>query len=229
MEFKSFTYLGLLLVTFLVPVAMELRKPTGFFRQLKYLFPALIFSGAIFIIWDLRFEEKAIWRFNQEYLTGVNILNLPIEECLYFLIISFLGVYIYEFVKYRFSNFEYPNTFLVISLVLLVLFGIVAYYSRQKLYPFFTFFLLTIYLGYTVFRNRFKKYYSKFYLAYFIELVPFIILNGILTALPVIEYNPIHNLGIRLYSIPVENFASLFLLLIMNITIYEYLTERRIY
>lgn len=229
MEFKSFTYLGLLLVIFIIPLALELRKPTGFFRQLKYLFPAIVFSCAIYVIWDLRFEEKAIWRFNQEYLTGINILNLPIEEWLYFPVISFLGVYIYEFVKYRFSKFEYPNTFLFFSLVLLVLFGSITYFSRQKLYPFFTFFLLSIYLAYTVFRNRFKRHYTKFYFAYFILLVPFIIINGILTALPVIEYNPVHNLGIRLYSIPIENFASLFLLFIMNVTIYEYLTERRIY
>ena len=191
--------------------------------------PAILFSGAIYIIWDLRFEEKSIWVFNHEFLTGINILNLPLEEWIYFFIIPFLGIFIYEFVKHRFKNFEYPKVFVALSLVLLVLFGTIAYSSRQKLYPFFTFFLLTIYLGYTIFRNRFKVHFSKFYLAYFILVIPFIIINGTVTSLPVIEYNPAHILGIHLYTIPVENFASLFLLFIMNVTIYEYLKERRIY
>jgi len=229
MEFKGFIYIGILLVTFIIPVLLELRKSTGFFYNLKYLVPAIVFSGAIYIIWDLRFEEKSIWVFNNEFLTGISILNLPLEEWIYFFVLPFLGVFIYEFVKHRFNNFEYPKFFLAFSLVLLVLFGIIAYLSRQKLFPFFLFFLLTIYLGYTVFRNRFKKHYSKFYLAFFILIIPFTIINGVITTLPVIEYNPDHILGIHVYAIPVENFASLFLLFIMNITIYEYLKERRIY
>lgn len=229
MELKHFSYFLLLVLTFLISLFLGFKYKTGIFSKLKYLIPAVIFSGTIFIIWDLRFEERTIWSFNPEFLIGSNILNLPIEEWFYFIAIPFLGVSIYEYVKQRFYNFEYPNTFLSISLALFILFAVIAYFSRQKMYPFFTFFLLAIYLGYTIFRNRFKKHYTKFYLAYFITLIPFLIISGTLTQLPVIEYNPVHYLGILIYTIPVENFASLFLLLLMNITIYEYLTEHRIY
>jgi len=229
MEFKNFIYISSLLIVFIVPIVWEIRKPTGFSGNLKYLFPAIAFSSAIYIIWDLRFEEKSIWVFNPEFLSGISLFNLPVEEWMYFLVMPYLGVYIYEFVNDRFPKFEYPNTFLAVSLILLVIFGAVAYFSRQILYPFFTFFLLSIYLGYTIFRNRFKKHYTKFYLAYLILLVPFILINGIITALPVVEYNPVHTFGIGLYTIPIENFASLFLLFIINVTIYEYLKERRIF
>lgn len=219
----------LLIAVVAVPLIFSFEKQVRYYYKLKYLFPAMLFTGAIFIIWDLRFEERAIWRFNSDFVTSINILNLPIEEWLYFLAVPYLGVFIFEFIKHRFLKFERPNLFLAISLILLVLFGILAYFTRQKLYPFFTFFLLSIYLAYTIFRNRFKKHYTKFYLAYFVMLVPFILISVVLTALPIIEYNPDHILGIRLFSIPVENFASLFLLLLMNITIYEYLKDRRIY
>jgi lycopene cyclase domain-containing protein len=229
MEFKNFSYLILLIAVVAVPLIFSIEKQVRYYYKLKYLLPAMLFTGAIFIIWDLRFEERAIWRFNSDFVTGINILSLPIEEWLYFLAVPYLGVFIFEFIKHRFLNFERPNLFLAISLILLVLFGILAYFTRQKLYPFFTFFLLSIYLAYTIFRNRFKKHYTKFYLAYFVMLVPFILISGVLTALPIVEYNPVHILGIRLFSIPVENFASLFLLLLMNITIYEYLKDRRIY
>jgi lycopene cyclase domain-containing protein len=56
-----------------------------------------------------------------------------------------------------------------------------------------------------------------------------LIINGILTALPVVEYNPDHDLGIRLFTIPIEDFFYFFLLLLMNLTIYEYLKKTQIY
>jgi lycopene cyclase domain-containing protein len=226
---KNFIYIALLLGIFALTVVAEFRKKTGFFSNFKYFIPAMLFSAAIFVTWDLRFEQHSIWTFNSEFLLGINILKLPIEEWLYFILLSFLGVFLYEYAGRRFPDFERPGIFLALSIVLLVFFGILAYISRQKLYPFFTFFLLTVYLGYTIFRNRFKKHFTRFYIAYFILLVPFTIVSGIITALPVIEYNPVQFFGIRLFTIPVENFAFLFLLLIINISIYEYLKERRIY
>lgn len=229
MELKNFYYILLLAGMLAIPTIGELRKPSGFLGNLKYLIPAILFSGAIYIIWDIRFEEQAIWRFNFDFLLGPTILNLPIEEWIYFLALPILGVYIYELLNNRFFSFEKPNLFLSISLVLFISLGIATYVSKTRLYPFFTFFLITIYLGYTIFRNRFKKHYTKFYLTYIVLLVPYVILYGILTSLPVIEYNPAHIIGTRIYSIPIENFASLFLLLLMNITIYEYLKERRLF
>jgi len=229
MEFKNFSYLLILVGTIAVPLFYSYEKQLRFYSNLKYLLPAMLFTGAIFIVMDLRFEQRAIWRFNTEFTIGINILNLPIEEWLYFLAVPFLGVAIYEFLNSRLFNFEYPKIFLALSLFLLILFGVTAYFSRQKLYPFFIFFLLSIYLGYTIFRERFTKHYTKFYLAYFVLLIPFLIISVLLTALPIIEYNPEFNLEIRLFSIPIENFASLFLLMLMNITIYEFIKERRIY
>jgi lycopene cyclase domain-containing protein len=229
MELNNFAYLLVLLGTVAVPLIFGFDKKLQFFSNFKYLLPAMLFSGAIFIILDLRFTERGIWSFTPEYLLGKNLLDLPIEEWLYFLAVPLLGTFIYEYLKQRFPGFERPNHFLAISLGLLLVFGVAGYLSRQKVYPFFIFFLITIYFGYTIFRNRFKEHFTKFYLSFLILLIPFIIISGILTALPIIEYNPQFNLGIRLFSIPIENFASLFLLQLMNITIYEYLKERRIY
>ena len=229
MELKNFSYLLILIGTIAAPLFYSFEKQLSFYTNLKYLLPAMLFTGAIFIIIDLRFEQRAIWRFNPEFTIGVNILNLPIEEWLYFIAVPFLGVAVYEFLKTRFFDFERPKVFLALSLVLLLLFGVTAYLSRQKIYPFFIFFLLTIYLGYTIFRDKFQIHYTKFYLAYFIMLIPFLIISGLITALPIVEYNPDFILGIRLFKIPVENFATLFLLLLMNITIYEFLKKRQIY
>jgi lycopene cyclase domain-containing protein len=229
MEIKNFTYLLLLLGLLVIPPAFGFKNQLRFFARLKYLLPSIIFSGAIFVLWDLRFTELGIWSFNPEYVTGVYIRNLPLEEWLSFLVIPYLCVFIYEYLNEKLARFEKPNFFLAVSLVLLVIFVLLAWFARQKLYTFFTFFLLSIYFGYTIFRNRFKQHLTKFYLTWLISLVPVLLVSGILTALPVVEYNEIHLLGIRFFSIPVENFFYHFLLLIMNITIYEYLKKQRFF
>jgi lycopene cyclase domain-containing protein len=56
-----------------------------------------------------------------------------------------------------------------------------------------------------------------------------LIIYGILAALPLVKYNPEHILNIRILNIPIEDFPYFFLLLLMNITIYEFLKERKFY
>jgi lycopene cyclase domain-containing protein len=63
---------------------------------------------------------------------------------------------------------------------------------------------------------------GRFYLAYLITLIPFYMINGVLTWLPVVIYNPIEIMGFRVGTIPFEDhFYSLSLFLI-NVLFYEY-------
>jgi lycopene cyclase domain-containing protein len=212
-----------------VTMFLFVMKTIVFFTELKYMIPAIIFSGAIFIMLNIRFLEAGIIGFNPNYLVGKNILNLPVEEWLFLLIISLFSFSVYILVTVKFANFEKPNLFLAISIVLLLFFGFEAWYSRQKLVPFFIFFLLTIYFGYTIFRNRFKQHITKFYVSWFIAVIPFFLIKGILNTLPVILYSNEYTLGIRFFSVPVEEFAYFFLLMLINITIFEYLRNSHLY
>ncbi|MCD6355030.1 MAG: lycopene cyclase domain-containing protein [Prolixibacteraceae bacterium] len=229
MEFENLTYLLLLLIFLLIPAVLSFRQKVRFASQLKYVLPAVLFSGAIFIIWDLRFTELGIWSFDNNYLLGIYFRGLPLEEWLSFLFISICSIYLYEVLSKKITHFGNPDLFVVISLVLLVVFALIAYFMRQKLYPFFTFFLLTIYFGYTIFRNRFKNHYPGFYAAYIIFLFPYLTVRLILTSIPVISFNSTHIINKFLFTIPLEDFGYFFLFLLMNITIYEYLRERQFY
>lgn len=193
------------------------------------MFPGILFTVAIYIMWATRFNQIGIYSFNPEFITGIRFWDLPVEEWIFLFVVSFVSIQVYEWVKIRFATFEKPNVFLAVSLVLLVLFGLIAFLFRQKLFSFFTFFLLTVYFGYTIFRNRFKKHYTKFYITYFIIIIPILVVKGILTWLPVITYNNSVTLGVRMFNIPVEDFGYFFLLLLMSISIFEYLNERRLF
>jgi len=229
MEFQNFLYFLVLFVVAASTLLIVIKRSGNFFLELKYMLPAIIFSGAIFVMLNIRFLKSGIISFNPAFLSGISILNLPIEEWLFLLVISLLSFAIYQQVKIKFDHFEKPNLFLAISLVFIVVFGLITWFSRPKPVTFFIFFLLTIYLGYTIFRNRFKQHLTKFYIALIISAVPFFLFKGILNSLPVVFYNNEYTLGIQMYGVPVEDFGYFFLLMLINITIFEYLRDRQLY
>ena len=227
MQAAQFTYAALLLVTLAIPLAFSFGKKVHFCSNWRYLFPAILLTGLVFIFWDIRFTHVGIWLFNPDYTLGLTIRGLPVEEWLSFIIIPYAGLFIYEGLNASFPSFEKGNVFAGISLGLVVVFALVCYFNRTHAYTFFNFLFLTVYLGYTIFRNRFKHHLTKFYLAYLVCLIPFLVINGILTALPVIQYHPDHIMNLRILSIPLENLGYFFLLMLMNCTIYETLKEGR--
>lgn len=229
MELKNYTYLILMIVTIAAPLALSFDKNVQYYKKLKYILPAILLTGVIFIVWDINFTRSRVWGFNSEYLIGKDILNLPLEEWLFFLAVPYSTVFIYEVLKFYLKKYEFANPFLALSLVLIVGFALIAYFFRHQAYTFLTFLFACVYLTYTVFRNKFKPHITKFYFAYVVSLVPFLIVNGILTSLPVVEYNSLHILNIRILNIPIEDFAYFFLLLLMVTSIYEFLKESKYY
>lgn len=56
--------------------------------------------------------------------------------------------------------------------------------------------------------------------------IGFLVCNGILTALPVVTYNPGQMLDIRFITIPVEDFVYGFALVTSTISIYEFINRK---
>lgn len=229
MEFQNFTYLLILIATIAAPLALSFDKKVQYYKNLKYILPAILVTAAIFIAWDINFTKANIWSFNLDYTLGKEIKGLPIEEWLFFIVVPYACVFIYEVLKFYLKEYEFANPFLVLSLLLIVAFGLISYFFRNQAYTFLTFLFSAVYLTYTIFRNKFKPYITKFYFAYVVSLLPFLIVNGILTGIPVVEYNSAHILNIRIMNIPIEDFSYLFLLLLMVTTIYEMLKEAKYY
>lgn len=229
MDFQNYWYLLMLLVLAGVTVFLFLKKTIVFITEIKYMLPAIIFSGAIFILFDNRLLETGIIEFNQNYLFGKSIYNLPIEEWLYLLIMSLFTFSIYLLVSAKFENFEKTNLFVPISVLLLVGISYIAWTTRDKLIPFFISFLLAIYFAYTLFRKRFYPHLAKFYISFLVSVVPFLIIRAFVNSIPVIIYSSEYIFGIRLFNMPIEEFGYLFLLMLINFTIFEYLRNNQLY
>jgi len=229
MQLAQYTYAGLLLATISIPLALSFDKKVRFYTNWKYILPAIMISAFVFLMWDVRFTEAEIWSFNLDYVTGYGYMGLPVEEWLFFICIPYASLFLYEVLKSYMPKFEIPNVSYAISLVVIAGSAVLCYYNLTRLYTFFNFLFLAIYFGYTIFRNKFKQHLTKFYLTFLVSLLPFLIVNGILTGIPVVEYNPEYILGLRIITIPVEDFGYFFLLLLMNTTIYEALKEGKYY
>ncbi len=217
----SYTYIGLLLASVFVPLVLSFDKKVAFYKRWKHLFPAIVISAAIFIVWDVWFTKEGVWSFNDQYILGNRIAGLPVEEWLFFIIIPFCCVFIYDVIKSYFpilkgKSVNFINYILSISLAVMLILNLGGLYTKVNFG--FAIFLLIIFSGLS-FLNKNKL---AFYISFAISLVPFIIVNGILTALPVVSYNSSEIIGFRLFSIPVEDTVYLLSLLILNIGLYEW-------
>jgi lycopene cyclase domain-containing protein len=207
------------------PFILSFDKKVAFYKKWKYLFPAIILVAIFFLIWDYFFTEWGVWSFNEKYITGIKLLNLPIEEVLFFFTIPYACVFIYECLIAYFPKDYLKRWGVPITITIMVLDAILLGYNYGKLYTATTLILLGAYMMQLLVVNR-AQWLGRFYLAYAIALVPFLIVNGILTAKPVVIYNDVENLGIRIGSIPVEDTLYMMLLLLMNVALYERFQKR---
>jgi lycopene cyclase domain-containing protein len=220
-----YIYLLTLAFTLSYPLFKSFEEKISFYKKWKFLFPGIIISAIFFISWDVWFTSMNVWKFNPEYVLGINILNLPLEEWLFFLIVPFSCVFIYEVMNYFIKKDIPASWYKIITLILISFLLITAGSHLDKIYTAVTFILLAVFLLFHLLILR-SGYLGKFYLAWTICTVPFLIVNGILTAMPVLIYNDTENLGVRIYTIPVEDFFYGMLNILQVITIYEYLKQK---
>ncbi|MDX5347499.1 MAG: lycopene cyclase domain-containing protein [Hymenobacteraceae bacterium] len=215
-----YIYLYLNLFTIFFPLLLSFDKRVQFYKKWKYLFPAMLITGIFFVSWDVLFTQNGVWGFNPEYLTGIYFMGLPLEEILFFVTVPYACVFIYETLNAYLTK-DYLNRFSsVITVLLLVFLLFTAAFNLPQLYTSITFFLLILALIVHYFLFK-KEVIGRFYLAYLVHLLPFLLVNGVLTYLPIVWYNNSYNLGIRIVSIPVEDTMYSMLMLLMTITIFE--------
>ena len=99
-------YGWVILATIAGPLALSFDKKVHFYTYWKALFPALLLIGTAFLIWDEYFTINKIWGFNNDYLHGIYLGHLPLEEVLFFLVVPYACVFIYEVLIAYFPNIK---------------------------------------------------------------------------------------------------------------------------
>jgi lycopene cyclase domain-containing protein len=220
---SKYLYLTLDLLSFLVPFAFSFHPRKPFAPQWKAWLPALVLPGLLFIAWDEWFTSMGVWGFNAKYLTGFHIGHLPLEEIMFFFCIPYACLFTYHAVSHlRERSLPYDGK--SVTWVLMVGLAATGIKNYDRWYTVVTCLGLALFLLLLTMRIK-PAYLGRYYFSFLFILVPFFLINGILTGSwiddPVVWYNDEENLGIRMGTIPLEDAFYGMMLTLMNVVIYE--------
>lgn len=225
---KPYSYLLINLACIIVPFIASFYPKHSFAKQWKSFFLANFIVGLFFIVWDIIFTKMGVWGFNPDYLTGINIINLPLEEILFFLCIPYCCVFTYYAMTYLLKKdpLEKINEWLLWLFMGIALIMII--FGYDQLYTFFTGLFTLLFLIWIKWK---KVDYRYIFLSYFMILPFFFASNGLLTGSflesPIVWYDDTQNFGIRMFTIPVEDSIYGFLLIIMNIVLFNFFRRKK--
>lgn len=225
---EQYLYLFLNVATVIIPLAFSFYPKANFSHRWRSVLPAIVITAVPFVAWDMIFTRWRIWEFNPRYLTGIHLWNLPLEEVLFFFCIPYACIFThfaFDHLLKRDPVRHYDRimtySLLATSLLLCILFS-------DRLYTITTFGVFGILLTAGLAAGKTP---GRFYFSYGILLIPFFIVNGILTGTglnePVVSYNNAENLRLRLGTIPVEDVFYGFSLILLNIWVKEHIERRK--
>lgn len=201
-------YLFINIFTIAIPFVLSFDKKVHYYSYWKSLIPSILITMALFIVWDVIFTAHGVWGFNERYIGPTTILGLPLEEYLFFITVPYASIFIIYVLGHYFPNLQmgrsltrYLSFFLISCLLLMAIFNL------ERAYTAVNFIATALVIGLVL---AFKPaLLRRFYVSYLVILIPFGLVNGILTGSfideQVVWYNNQENLGIRLGTIPLED------------------------
>ena len=214
-----------------IPFIYSFERRMRFIKWWKQVFLSIAIVASVFIVWDIIFTKNGVWGFNEKYLIGLDIFGLPIEEWLFFICIPYACIFthyafIYFFPGLRLSR-KVSNSISVLIVITLLL---ILVFNYDKAYTFYNYVLVITLLVYSLVTK--EKSIQVFYITFLIILLPFFLVNGVLTGSfieeQVVWYNDQENLGIRIGTIPIEDMGYAFSLLYLNLILIEKFTRGQI-
>ena len=227
----TINYLLLDILIIIFPLLLSFKWKFAYYRYYKTLFPAIAIVATGYIIWDAIVTARGDWSFNYTYLSGITIVGLPLEEILFFIVVPYSCIFIYENLEFFFPDKTIPfrKSIYLILIILFILGGIIFYhqdYTILSLMSCVFFFIIAIWRFPDILQSR--NYW--FYIG--ISMIPFVIFNYLLTSIPIVLYNPNAIWGGdglwngRFFTIPLEDFFYNFSMLSFYLLVYRYLKKR---
>jgi lycopene cyclase domain-containing protein len=215
-----YRYLIIDVLVLSVPLLFSFWGRPKFYRRIPYVLAAFFSVGVVFLVWDVWATAQGDWGFSHEFTTGVRLLGLPLEEILFFLMIPYSCLFIYENLVCYFPDKRLPvprvfNGLVVAScgIAAIVFWG--QNYTRTVLIFCGMFFLVTIFFDHDMLESF--LFWAYMAITYF----PFFVVNYLLTSPPIVWYNPRAIWGVRITTIPLEDFFYSFTMLSFYTLVYR--------
>lgn len=214
------TYGWILFLSLLIPLIFFFYPKFGFYKEFfRVLITGLVVAGP-FLVWDMVATKRGDWGFSEGMVGTKRIGGLPVEEVLFFLVIPFCCLFIWllieKYLKER--RFRLPKmtgwVAGIAGIIMLIIFWGRGYTTTLIIWSMITVVIMRRLDG--------RIWQSQNYWRWIaITMVPFSIVNGVLTYLPVVWYSTRAITGIRVVSIPIEDFFYSWSLLSLNLVVYK--------
>ena len=222
-------YLILNILALAVPLVLSFDRRVHFYTRWKYSLPSMLIVMILFMSWDVVFTRMGVWGFNERYHHGSLLLGLPAEEILFFVSVPYASLFTIFVLKHYFPGYKLnrqSTRLLTAGLIVGCLILAILYSDRSYTLVNFLFaagLLLLVFLTNS-------DLLSRFFPAYLVILIPFFIMNGILTGSwiedQVVWYDDLENMGIRLGTIPFEDIFYGMSLILLNYFLTMHLQSR---
>lgn len=219
-----YLYSILLIASLIVPLGLSFDSKQQFYRNWPALFISIVLVALFFLLADIYMTVNGVWGFNNSYHSSILIWNLPLEEWFFFVVIPYASIFLHESIILYFPHFKVGRfvarivyrALLLTSIVMILLFW-------DRLYTAYAFGLLAISSIWSLIDKGVLL--EQYLITFLVILIPFIAVNSILTgsfiADEVVWYNNNENLSLRLLTIPIEDFAYGFSLILFNMLIFN--------
>ena len=200
-------YLIITLSVLAAPLALSFDRRVAFHRKWKQLFISMIPVSAAYLAWDIWVTARGDWSFSAEYAGNLKILGLPPGEWLFFFVVPYACIFILEVVRAYFPKREHTNRTLVnligLGVIGVALFSAVVF--RQQEYTVLALLSFALWVV-AVLVIQPQLFHDSHMLWFFIlSTVAFLLVNGILTGMPIVRYNPQAIWNLRIITIPLED------------------------
>jgi lycopene cyclase domain-containing protein len=200
-------YLILDLIIFLGPFLASFDKKVRFIQYWFSVLVSITIVGAVYLAWDAWATSRGHWAFNSIFVHDFRFLGLPMEEILFFCVVPYAGLFIWKTIEYYRRDRENELNFVPIrSAVLLAGVGIAMWVGKGYEYTALAAWSLALFL----FADHWLKVRLTSQPSYWYTQLAIVfatlIFNGYLTARPIVLYGSQFQLGLRIYTIPVEDF-----------------------
>ncbi len=215
-----YRYLLIDVLVLSVPFLYSFRRKTRFYFRIPYVLAAFLSVGVVFLAWDVWAASRGDWGFSHEYTTGIRFFWLPIEEILFFLIIPYSCLFIYENLVCYFADRRVRIPRLLNALVVGACWTTAIvfwdqYYTRTVFVVCGLFFMVTIFFDHDMLESL--LFWAYMAITYF----PFFAVNYLLTSPPIVWYDSKAIWGIRVTTIPLEDFVYSFSMLAFYTLVYR--------
>jgi len=212
------------------PLFLSTASPVYFYRRWRQVLIAILGTAVPFWVWDIFVTARGDWSFNSAYTSSLKWFGLPLEEWLFFVVIPFCCLFIYEVVRVYWKDrlLTSKRNARIMGSTVSALFVLGAIVWRDQSY---TSLVCVIAAALSVVLTILVPHWfvsKQKLITHALVLLAFLVVNFFLTFLPVVQYNREAILNVRLISIPIEdiiyNYALLFTALLWYRAAYRFST-----